>query len=182
MFLFFSDFLTAGLLVQGTSKAWLGTFGELAKQIDLDSCFQSVSNGKSLIASAITGKGVSTASDATFQTMANNIGSIATGMEVEIIKVTNGATSASFTLSRVTTIIGVASSINSDRCVAFIKTASSNRGWYYGGHQEGCAIENPVIVSAGTISKGTGTYDLPTYPFAAMNIYLINNPKETAIF
>ena len=36
----------------------------------------SVSNGKSAIASAITGKGVSTASDATFQTMANNINSI----------------------------------------------------------------------------------------------------------
>lgn len=36
----------------------------------------SVSNGKSLIASAITDKGVSTASDATFQTMANNIRSI----------------------------------------------------------------------------------------------------------
>lgn len=38
----------------------------------------SVSNGKSLIASAITDKGVSTASDATFQTMANNIRSIQT--------------------------------------------------------------------------------------------------------
>lgn len=36
----------------------------------------SVSNGKSAIASAITGKGVSTASDATFQTMANNISNI----------------------------------------------------------------------------------------------------------
>ena len=38
----------------------------------------SVSNGKSLIASAITDKGVSTASSATFQTMANNIGKIST--------------------------------------------------------------------------------------------------------
>ena len=36
----------------------------------------SVSEGKSLIASAITDKGVSTASSATFQTMANNIRSI----------------------------------------------------------------------------------------------------------
>lgn len=30
-YIFFLVFLTAGLLVQGTSKAWLGTFGELAK-------------------------------------------------------------------------------------------------------------------------------------------------------
>lgn len=40
--------------------------------------FQSVSNGKQLIATAITDKGVSTSSDATFQTMANNIGKIQT--------------------------------------------------------------------------------------------------------
>ena len=37
---------------------------------------QSVSNGKSLIASAITDKGIETLSDATFQTMADNIGLI----------------------------------------------------------------------------------------------------------
>mgnify|MGYP004646875103 CR=1 FL=1 len=47
-----------------------------AKSSDLNSLKTSVSNGKSLIASAITDKGVSTASDATFQTMANNISSI----------------------------------------------------------------------------------------------------------
>lgn len=36
----------------------------------------SVSNGKAMVASAITAKGVSTAADATFQTMANNIAGI----------------------------------------------------------------------------------------------------------
>ena len=39
----------------------------------------SVSEGKALIATAVTGKGVQTAADATFQTMATNIGSIPTG-------------------------------------------------------------------------------------------------------
>lgn len=43
---------------------------------EISSLKSSVSNGKSLIASAITDKGVSTASDATFQTMSNNIRSI----------------------------------------------------------------------------------------------------------
>ena len=38
--------------------------------------FQSVSNGKTLVANAITGKGVSTSSTATFATMATNIGKI----------------------------------------------------------------------------------------------------------
>lgn len=45
----------------------------------LDEVFQSVSNGKRLVASAITDKGVSTEDDATFQVMANNIKDIATG-------------------------------------------------------------------------------------------------------
>lgn len=44
---------------------------------------QSVSNGKAQVASAITGKGVQTASDATFETMANNIRAIPTGNNVK---------------------------------------------------------------------------------------------------
>lgn len=46
---------------------------------NLVNCFQSVSNGKSLVASAITDKGVTTSSDATFETMANNIEAIPVG-------------------------------------------------------------------------------------------------------
>jgi len=44
--------------------------------------FTSVSNGKSLIASAITDKGVSTLATDTFATMASNIGSITTGYPI----------------------------------------------------------------------------------------------------
>ena len=50
--------------------------GSYATTTQLNEVKTSVSNGKSLIASAITDKGVSTASDATFQTMATNIRSI----------------------------------------------------------------------------------------------------------
>ena len=45
----------------------------------LNEVFQSVSDGKSLVASAITDKGVTTAADATFQTMATNIANIPSG-------------------------------------------------------------------------------------------------------
>ena len=41
--------------------------------------FQSVSNGKQLVASAITDKGVDTLADATFETMAENISNITAG-------------------------------------------------------------------------------------------------------
>lgn len=41
-----------------------------------------ITEGKSLVANAITEKGVTTASDATFQTMADNIGNISTGVDI----------------------------------------------------------------------------------------------------
>lgn len=47
-----------------------------------DELFQSVSNGKTLVANAITGKGIETSSDATFATMANNIVSLSIGSNV----------------------------------------------------------------------------------------------------
>lgn len=46
---------------------------------NLNQLFTSVSDGKSVIAAAITDKGVTTAADATFQQMADNIGSISSG-------------------------------------------------------------------------------------------------------
>ena len=45
-------------------------------ETQVNDLFQSVSNGKTLVANAITGKGVSTATDATFATMATNISKI----------------------------------------------------------------------------------------------------------
>ena len=49
----------------------------------LNEVFQSVSDGKSKIAAAITDKGISTAADATFNTMANNISKIETGSSTQ---------------------------------------------------------------------------------------------------
>ena len=45
--------------------------------------FQSVSNGKKTVANAITDKGVATATDATFATMASNIALIETGIKTD---------------------------------------------------------------------------------------------------
>lgn len=47
-----------------------------AKSSELNSLKTSVSSGKSLVATAVTGKGVSTAADASFQTIANNINTL----------------------------------------------------------------------------------------------------------
>ena len=48
----------------------------LAKKSDLEELFQSVSNGKKLIAEAITDKGIETLATDTFETMSNNIKSL----------------------------------------------------------------------------------------------------------
>lgn len=59
---------------------------KIATQKDLDELFQSVSSGKTLVANAITDKGVSTATDATFATMASNISKInANGYKEETV-------------------------------------------------------------------------------------------------
>ena len=49
---------------------------QLSTKADFDQCFQSVSEGKSQIAGAVTDKGIETAPDATFQQIVNNIKSI----------------------------------------------------------------------------------------------------------
>lgn len=68
-------------------------------QTSVDECFQSVSDGKTLIANAITGKGVTTSSSATFATMANNIGKIETISEFET-NVLDGVGYAGYNLDR----------------------------------------------------------------------------------
>ena len=61
----------------------------------INEVFQSVSDGKQLVASAITDKGVPTEEDATFQVMAINIKDIATGNTSNIIT-TNFKSSISY--------------------------------------------------------------------------------------
>lgn len=56
----------------------------------LEELFTSVSNGKALVASAITDKGVPTAQDAAFAVMAENIGKISTGASTEDATATPG--------------------------------------------------------------------------------------------
>ena len=72
---------------------WWGIFGSWNRldndtrvttlETQVSELFQSVSDGKTLVANAITGKGVSTSTTATFATMATNIGKISGGYKEE---------------------------------------------------------------------------------------------------
>ena len=72
-------------------------------QSQYESLFQSVSDGKTLVANAITGKGVSTSTSATFATMATNVGKITnyTASEKQALAtaITNKGVSTSSTAS-----------------------------------------------------------------------------------
>ncbi len=66
-------------------QLYIGSSGgniQLAKKAELEEVKKSVSDGKTLVAAAITAKGVTTAADAAFQTMADNIGEIETGVAI----------------------------------------------------------------------------------------------------
>ena len=82
---------------------------QIETQKDLDDLFQSVSSGKTLVANAITGKGVSTATDATLATMATNISKIpqTTPWKEETVSATADSTTriAKFIFSN--TVLGV---------------------------------------------------------------------------
>ncbi|MCD7724278.1 MAG: hypothetical protein LUI12_01775 [Clostridiales bacterium] len=58
--------------------------GYVVDALVIKSVFQSVSDGKELIASAITDKGISTDASDTFLTMANNIAKISSGGQTDI--------------------------------------------------------------------------------------------------
>ena len=60
-------------LSDDTWSAWTSDYTKSEIDTKLNQVFQSVSNGKQLLASAITDKGIKTSNDATFQVMANNI-------------------------------------------------------------------------------------------------------------
>ena len=106
----------SGVSIQDTANNFTATNVEGA----LAELFQSVSNGKSLIASAITDKGVNTSNTATFQEMATNIGNItSTGGDTTQYSVT-------YNLSNVTSS-NTATSVNAGD--PYTTTFTANSGY-----------------------------------------------------
>lgn len=89
----------------------------------IDQLFTSVSNGKSLVAGAITDKGISTSENATFQQMATNIGQIETDINFNIESFSYRASSMGVTYYT-NSIYNLNASLNSEG----ILTLSSSGG------------------------------------------------------
>lgn len=89
-------------LITGDVK--VSTKGTLQSQIDtmstkVDDCFQNVSDGKKAVASALADKGVPTAQDAEFATMAANVRKIKTNPTLQTKTVTLDASNTTQTLT-----------------------------------------------------------------------------------
>lgn len=103
--------LVNGKKVAGTGPAGLspyqiavaggytGTEQEFNQRLaQLDQLFTSVSEGKSAVAAAITDKGVTTAADATFQQMADNINAIQSGAGINLVSGMTGVSERGHTI------------------------------------------------------------------------------------
>lgn len=104
----------------------------------VNSCFQSASSGKATVASAITAMGVSTASDATYATMATNIKKITTGQKVIYL-----GTGTSFDVRTVCNNNGIPyGSLNTNNFIVGVSGGSSieNSFGYYGAQSKAQAL------------------------------------------
>jgi hypothetical protein len=150
-------------------KVDLTTYDEAIREMEskVDECFQSVSNGKTLVASAITDKGVTTSSDATFETMANNIGAIPVGkcislgngtsFDVKTVCANNGIDYTKLTANNF--IVGVSSIPTSNSTGGSGVSFSSGWGYVYAsGFTVKKTYNNGVLTISGN-SQSVYAYD-----------------------
>lgn len=110
----------------------------------IDQLFTSVSNGKELIADAITDKGVTTSASASFQTMANNIGRIAVSEFYRTSISRQDSLWMSSEDTSVTINVNVGRDINSSNYLGTICILSSFSGPSSG--RESMSFTNPALL------------------------------------
>ena len=127
-----------------------------------EKCFQSVSDGKTLVASAITDKGIDTASDATFETMANNIGAIPKG---KCISLGNGKT---FNVQTVCDENGIDwRTLNDSNFIVGVKNCNAGKtsevaygNVKYYGQTSGFSISHSYDATSGVLTISGATQDI----------------------
>lgn len=148
---------------------------------------KSVTDGKSAIASAITTKGVSTASDASFATMASNIKNISTGLSTsDIVELSKNCSTPNLMISSVTTIINAGYPNGSP----FESSSASINAWYLmGGNNKTTRwgdyiFYNFVDHGGHDTTNSSGTFDMDMYIISSKetksykNVYSITLPRS----
>ena len=101
-----------GKIINDENVATDKTYSSFKIEERFDELFQSVSNGKQLVASAITDKGVDTLADATFETIAENISNITNYTESEKQALANAITNKGVSTATNATFATMASNIS----------------------------------------------------------------------
>lgn len=100
-----------------------------AVEAEVDALKKSVSDGKTLVANAITAKGITTATDATFQQMASNIAAIVTNSGYMLATYTDNATNWNWSASHTAPFsIRYAIVLNSSMVICAYANGSSYKG------------------------------------------------------
>ena len=147
------------------------TLKNKADQTEVDSLKKSVSDGKATVANAITGQGVTTATDATFATMATNIGTVATNKYNAGVSATKkGTATAAQVLSGYTftnsSSVDISGTIPSKSAATYTPGDSAqtiSSGQYLSGVQTISAVPTETKTttagtSATTVSRTSGKY------------------------
>lgn len=147
------------------------TLKSKADQTEVDSLKKSVSDGKTTVANAITGQGVTTATDATFATMATNIATVGTNKYNAGVTATKvGTATAAQVLSGYTftnaSTVGATGTMSSKSAATYTPGDSAQTiaaGQYLSGVQTISAVPTETKTttagtSATTVSRSSGKY------------------------
>ena len=142
---------------------------------DIQNCLKSVSDGKSTVANAITAQGVSTATTATFQTMAANIATAASakysaGYNAGVSATKKGTAAAAQVLTGYTFTnnsgVRISGTMTNRGAVSktFTPSGSSQSYTIPAGYHNG---SGKVTCNATNIVKDTNTMSIPIYKYSA---------------
>lgn len=187
-----SEFKEKILSLIPTKVSQLNNDSEYVKQTDIENLKKSVSDGKTMVANAITDKGIETAADAEFATIAENVEKIETVSDIKLQEKTVKSSKQQFSIipdtgyngiSKVTvnpinlTDYEMKSFITTDPNASIVGSLIGNIGQQYDGISQ--VKLSGVLVQSKTVSPSTSVQTVkPDSGYDVLNSVTINAIKN----